>query len=325
MKNVASTGAARNAAYGVGRTRSRDSIERLKARLNDPVRLARVVGRLDGARMRAGRCIIHCPFHDDSTPSCSLFVADHGTLRFHCFGCGARGDVFDFIARGLSLDRRRQFSKVLRAAEDFAFEIERTDGPPNIEPTGAEPEVHDGDDAFAHVADAFLSHTLSGQSDVRCYIEGRGVLANAELDGWAALPVAGMQEPVIGALGRERLRRAGFLTEYGGLVWSEHRLVIPWRDPAGTVAMLQRRLVRASGDREPKYVTLNGAAVPWPYGSERIAQAPSNAIAIVEGAFDVLALRRLNGKFGVQQLVIGIPGLASWRREWGGLVRGQRS
>ena len=37
-----------------------------------------------------------CPFHDDSTASLSVGgVPD----RFHCFGCGATGDVIDFIGR----------------------------------------------------------------------------------------------------------------------------------------------------------------------------------------------------------------------------------
>lgn len=37
-----------------------------------------------------------CPFHEDSTASMSVAgVAD----LFHCFGCGASGDVIDFVAR----------------------------------------------------------------------------------------------------------------------------------------------------------------------------------------------------------------------------------
>ena len=37
-----------------------------------------------------------CPFHDDSTASLSVAgVPD----RFHCFGCGASGDVIDYIGR----------------------------------------------------------------------------------------------------------------------------------------------------------------------------------------------------------------------------------
>jgi hypothetical protein len=42
-----------------------------------------------------------CPFHDDRTPS---FTVDPEKQRFKCFGCGAGGDVIDFIQRLHSLD-----------------------------------------------------------------------------------------------------------------------------------------------------------------------------------------------------------------------------
>jgi DNA primase len=41
-----------------------------------------------------------CPFHEDATPSLSV---DGVPDRFHCFGCGASGDVIDFIQRSRGL------------------------------------------------------------------------------------------------------------------------------------------------------------------------------------------------------------------------------
>lgn len=41
---------------------------------------------------RNGMC--RCPFHDDHTPSMKL-----NKDYFYCFGCGAKGDVIDFVAR----------------------------------------------------------------------------------------------------------------------------------------------------------------------------------------------------------------------------------
>ena len=35
-----------------------------------------------------------CPFHQDKTPSMKIYK-DH----FHCFGCGASGDVFSFVEK----------------------------------------------------------------------------------------------------------------------------------------------------------------------------------------------------------------------------------
>ena len=43
-----------------------------------------------------------CPFHSDRSPSFTIFA---GGERFYCFGCGAGGDVLDFVQRahGVSL------------------------------------------------------------------------------------------------------------------------------------------------------------------------------------------------------------------------------
>lgn len=41
---------------------------------------------------RAG--FIHCPFHDERTPSLKLYDGDGG---FSCYGCGAAGDQIDFL------------------------------------------------------------------------------------------------------------------------------------------------------------------------------------------------------------------------------------
>jgi hypothetical protein len=56
-------------------------------------------------RMGAGH-FVPCPFHDEKTPSCKV-----EEKRFHCFGCGAAGDVLDYwertrgIARPEALDQ----------------------------------------------------------------------------------------------------------------------------------------------------------------------------------------------------------------------------
>lgn len=44
-----------------------------------------------------------CPFHRDQSHS---FSANRETGRFVCFGCGARGSVFDFIMRLRGLNFR---------------------------------------------------------------------------------------------------------------------------------------------------------------------------------------------------------------------------
>lgn len=38
-----------------------------------------------------------CCFHQEATPSFTIFSGKSGVQRFHCFGCGAGGDVIDFV------------------------------------------------------------------------------------------------------------------------------------------------------------------------------------------------------------------------------------
>lgn len=47
----------------------------------------------------------HCPFHEEKTPSFSIYPSRAGIQKYHCFGCGAHGDVIDFVReiKGASL------------------------------------------------------------------------------------------------------------------------------------------------------------------------------------------------------------------------------
>ncbi|CAA2140402.1 CHC2 zinc finger domain-containing protein [Hyphomicrobium sp. ghe19] len=38
-----------------------------------------------------------CPFHEEDTPSFTIFHGRDRVQRMHCFGCGAKGDVLDFV------------------------------------------------------------------------------------------------------------------------------------------------------------------------------------------------------------------------------------
>ena len=46
-----------------------------------------------------------CPFHDDTTPSLLIDSGrDRGPQHFHCYACGAHGDVIDLVKEQLKLD-----------------------------------------------------------------------------------------------------------------------------------------------------------------------------------------------------------------------------
>ena len=69
---------------------------------------------------RNGMC--RCPFHDDSTPSMKL------DRRYYCFGCGATGDVIDFVFQLRGIGSKEA---AILLAQDFAIPYEDSAGKTN--------------------------------------------------------------------------------------------------------------------------------------------------------------------------------------------------
>jgi DNA primase len=76
---------------------SMTSTDNFKETLKQQADIVRIVGdyvklKKAGAQNFSGLC----PFHSEKTPSFSV----HATRQFyHCFGCGASGDVFSFVQK----------------------------------------------------------------------------------------------------------------------------------------------------------------------------------------------------------------------------------
>ena len=58
-----------------------------------------------------------CPFHSDNEPSLKIYD-DH----YHCFGCGAHGDITDFVARLFGLSQYEAAKKL-----DYDLGLQLTD------------------------------------------------------------------------------------------------------------------------------------------------------------------------------------------------------
>ena len=69
---------------------------------------------------RNGMC--RCPFHDDSTPSMKL------DRRYYCFGCGATGDVINFVSQLRGIGGKEA---AILLAQDFAIPYEDSAGKTN--------------------------------------------------------------------------------------------------------------------------------------------------------------------------------------------------
>src|ERR687885_1607072 len=91
-----------------------------RERVRDAVDFEELVGaRTELRRAGARRLTGLCPFHEERTPS---FGIDPVEKLYHCFGCGAGGDVFSFVMATEGLD----FTAALESlAERAGVELER--------------------------------------------------------------------------------------------------------------------------------------------------------------------------------------------------------
>ena len=71
----------------------------------------RQVAEMYGLKVRRNN-MASCPFHNDKTPSMKV------DKRFHCFGCGADGDVIDFVSRLYGISSLEAAQKI---ASDFGI------------------------------------------------------------------------------------------------------------------------------------------------------------------------------------------------------------
>lgn len=59
---------------------------------------------------------IKCPFHDDKHPSCSIY---NNGKNYHCFSCGASGDIFKFVMNMEDIPFFEAFKKLGGNCKDF--------------------------------------------------------------------------------------------------------------------------------------------------------------------------------------------------------------
>ena len=63
--------------------------------LRDSIDLSRIISRKVKLQKRGNNFLGLCPFHNEKTPS---FNVNDQEGFYHCFGCGAHGDVISFIS-----------------------------------------------------------------------------------------------------------------------------------------------------------------------------------------------------------------------------------
>ncbi len=236
-----------------------------------------------------------CPFHSEKTPS---FSVSPQKQIFHCFGCGAGGNVFSFLMKhhGISFPEA-----VKMAARRYSIEIKDVSMSPGAK---KKLETREGLFRLNHRVMEYYSECLqknSRASGARKYLENRGINSETQdqfclgyaLDSWDGL---------VNFFRRIKLGRN--LASASGLVLRKkqgngyydrfrHRIIFPIIDVNMQVAGFGGRVM---DDSMPKY--LNSPETPV-YSKSRILYGlhlskqhcrRENSVFIVEGYFDFLSL-----------------------------------
>ncbi len=266
--------------------------DEVKERIRAAVDLGEVVGETVALKP-AGRERLKglCPFHSEKTPS---FHVHTGKGFYYCFGCGAKGDLFDFVMQTQGVEFGDALQLLGRRA---GIEVEAT------APTGASKRRRDlvSVNAWAEAWFRARLYEPAGEAAL-AYLRGRK-LSDATLDawglgyapeGWDGLLRAALTE----GLREEDLLAVGLLSENErGRRYDRFRgrVMFPIRDRLGRTVGFAGRVL---GDEVPKYLNTpetdlfdKGSLL---YGLDRARPAIREAgeVLVVEGYMDVLALHQ---------------------------------
>ncbi|NBW74965.1 MAG: DNA primase [Sphingomonadaceae bacterium] len=233
-----------------------------------------------------------CPFHNEKSPS---FTVNDQKGFYHCFGCGAHGDVIRWMTdqRGLSF-----MDAVKELASEAGLEV------PAPDPRAAQAaEQRDGlHDVMKAAQDWFVAQLAGPEGDkARAYLATRGFDAHTvQRFGFGYAPE-----------GRQALKAAlkdlseANLVEAGLRIAVEDkdpydrfrgRLMLPIEDARGRVIAFGGRILDAAKTDAPKY--LNSPDTPLfdkgrtLYNLHRAGPASrqTGRVVVVEGYMDVIAL-----------------------------------
>jgi DNA primase len=229
-----------------------------------------------------------CPFHGEKTPS--FYVYDD---HYHCFGCGAHGDVISFVMQSTG-------AGFMEAVEDLAAQAGLE--VPKPTPQAAEAEARRA--GIAEVLEAAVSQYRAwlfepqGKAALE-YLRGRG-LSDATIRrfglGWSGEGRGQLAGALRGKnIKPDQLIEAGLMKEgdHGPVDMFFARVMFPIRDRRGAMLSFGGRIM---GDGQPKYVNGPETAVfskrrsLYNLDQARAAVRKGEKLIVVEGYMDVIAL-----------------------------------
>jgi DNA primase len=235
-------------------------------------------------RSGADRYTARCPFHDDHEPS--LFV-DGRDQHFHCFGCGAHGDVLDFLMRADGLGFATACDRLAGLPVQSVAHHRMgkpADHPRRWDRLGLEEQV------VLNTAAALYQHTLWREPRALAYVRDRGIpdwvtrsCALGFADGHSLEAYLRRRTGLRTAEQLGLLRRPGRDASLGTLrEFFAGRIVVPERRGGNCIWLIGRRLDEEG--QGPKYLALGGERPIL--GFERAAG--QREVFLCEGVYDWL-------------------------------------
>jgi len=233
-----------------------------------------------------------CPFHNEKSPS---FTVNDEKGFYHCFGCGAHGDVIRWMTdqRGLSF-----MDAVKELAVEAGMELPAPD-PRAAKQAEQAKSLHD----VMAAAQAFFVRSLASDAgaEARRYLGTRGfpsAVVKAFGFGFAPDSRTALKE-ALSQFPEEMLVEAGLRIAVEGKEPYDrfrNRLMLPIEDARGRPIAFGGRILDAAKTDAPKY--LNSPDTPLfdkgrtVYNLHRAAPASrqSGRVVVVEGYMDVVAL-----------------------------------
>jgi len=258
--------------------------------------IVQIIGECVELKRSGVRFLGRCPFHGEKTPSFSV----HGGQQFyHCFGCGASGDVFSFMMKYHNLD----FPSALKElAKRYHIEL------PERRPSREEQERQEKSEhlfAINEKCATLYAHYLqetSGGHIAREYLAKRGVskeLISRFRIGYAPAVEAVGWNYLGNQLGKEETKvaiLAGLLVEKeqgGSYDRFRDRILFPIFDISGRICGFGGRIV---GEGQPKYLNspespvFNKSKLLLGLFQQKEFIRKHNHGILVEGNFDLISL-----------------------------------
>ena len=263
-------------------------LDEVKAR----VALVDLIGRRVRLIKRGREWLGLCPFHNEKSPS---FSVNESKGFFHCFGCAAHGNAFDFVMRAEGLGFPEA---VERLAQEVGLPLPRR----SAEADAQVSRLTGLGEAMAIAAAWFRQQLgLAAGQPAQAYLKGRGLGQPAiEAFGLGYAPAArtALKEALQArGLPEAVLLEAGLLVkpEDGGASYDRFRgrLMFPIADRRGRVVGFGGRIL---GEGQPKY--LNSPETPvfhkgrllYNLAGAREAAGDAGTVIVAEGYMDVIAL-----------------------------------